>query len=64
MYKIEIWRYHSICETFENEDVKEVLEWFKDNWMEEHENGGCTFYTYKDNEALDYDTEYDLGFHD
>jgi hypothetical protein len=63
MYKIEIWSYHSKREIFENEDVEKVLEWYKENWQEHYEDGGCTFYVSKDDKELDYDTEYDLGFH-
>ncbi len=64
MYKIEIWRYHSITETYKNKDVKKVLEWYKDNWQTCFDYGGCTFYLYKDDKKLSFEEDYELGFYD
>ena len=46
-YKIEIWRFHSIVDVYENDDIKEVLEWYKENWQLLYDFSGCTFYLYK-----------------
>ena len=43
--------------------LQEVLEWYELSWKWDYEMGGCIFYIFKDNEILDYDIEYDLGFH-
>ncbi len=64
MYKIEIWRYHSITETFENKNAKKVLKWYKDNWQTCFDYGGCTFYLYKDDKKLSFEEAYELGFYD
>jgi len=64
MYKIEIWQFHGITETFENEDVREVVRWFNENWKWSYENVGCSFIVYKDNQELSFNEEYELGFHD
>ena len=64
MYKIEIWQFHSITETFENKDVRKVVKWFNENWKWSFENVGCSFVVYKDNRELSFHEEYELGFHD
>lgn len=62
MYKIEIWQYHSIIETYENKDVKNVLKWYKENWQTCYDYGSCTFYLYKDDEELSFEKTNELGF--
>lgn len=32
-YKIEIWQYHSIVDTFESDNINEILEWYKEEWQ-------------------------------
>ena len=61
-YKIEIWKYHRIVETYENNDIKEILKWYIENWLSVHDYGGCTFYIYEENKQLSIDEENDLGF--
>ena len=63
MYKIEIWQYHSLTTTYEDNDVEEVLRWYKSNWQYCYELGGCTFDLYKDDVELSFKEEYELGFH-
>jgi len=62
MYKIEIWQCHSIIETYENKDVKNVLKWYKENWQTCYDYGSCTFYLYKDDEELSFEKTNELGF--
>ena len=62
-YKIEIWQYHHITETFESEDVSEVLNWYKTDWLWIYEMGGCSFTIYKDDTELTFEEENKLGFH-
>jgi hypothetical protein len=62
-FEIEIWRYHVASETFENDDIKEVLSWYEEEWKNTYENGGCTFYIFEDEKELSFDEEYELGFY-
>ena len=64
MYKIEIWQYHIIIETYKNKDVKNVLKWYKENWQTCYDYGFCTFYLYKDDEELSFEETDKLGFYD
>ena len=64
MYKIEIWQYHIIIETYKNKDVKNVLKWYKENWQTCYDYGNCTFYLYKDDEGLSFEETDELGFYD
>lgn len=54
MYKIEIWRYKVIIDTFESESLKDIYNWFNDEGYKfEYENGGNAFYVYEDDKILD-----------
>ena len=64
MYRIEIWQYHSLTETYESDSVEEILDWYKNNnWQYCYECGGCAFDVYKDGIELSFEEEYKLGFH-
>ena len=63
VYKIEIFRYHDLVETYENDNVEEVLMWYKSNWQYCYEVGGCAFDLYKDGIELSFEEELKLGFH-
>lgn len=63
-YKIEIWQYHEIVETYENEDIKEILKWYKEEWQYTFDMGGCAFYIYENDRRMDFDEKYKLGFYD
>lgn len=63
MYKIEIWQHWSLVETYEDDNIEEVLRWYKSNWQYCYECGGCAFDLYKDDVELSFDEEYELGFH-
>ena len=62
-YKIDIWQWHNKVKTYKNNDIKEILKWYKENWQRCYENGGCTFYLYEDNKEIDFDNAYKLGFY-
>ena len=62
-YRIDIWTWGFITDTYWNNNVESVLKWFKDNWAEKYENGLCTFRVYKDDVELSFEEEYRLGFH-
>ena len=61
-YKIEIWQYHRCVETYENNDIGEVLKWYVENWQFVYDQLGCTFYLFKNGRRLTVDEESDLGF--
>lgn len=62
-YRIEIWQYHDITETYESDNIEDVLEWYKLNWWWPYELGDCVFYIYNDNEELSWNEAYKLGFY-
>ena len=61
-FKIEIWIYGSITDTYTNTSINEVLKWFKENWKCCYDNGGCAFYVYEDGRVLSFNETYNLGF--
>lgn len=63
-YKIEIWQYHSITATYESDDIKDILSWYRSCWSHSYDMGYCAFDVYKDGVLLSFDEEYNLGFHD
>ena len=62
-YRIDIWTWGFIADTYWNNNVESVLKWFKDNWVGKYENGLCTFHVYKDDVELSFEEEYRLGFY-
>lgn len=62
-YKIEIWQYHVITETYESNDINDILKWYRVHWRWLYELGDCTFCVYKDGVEIPWDEEYKLGFH-
>ena len=62
-YRIEIWQYHNMTESYESDNIDNVLQWYKVNWRCCYELDGCTFYLYKDGIELSWNEEYRLGFH-
>ena len=64
MYRIDMWRYRCIEETFENKDIKEVLNWYKENWQHSYENGGCAFHVYENDIEIDFDKKVELRFYE
>ena len=63
-YKIEIWQYYNIVETYESDNIEYVLSWYRANWWLTYENGGCAFSVYMNNEELSFEEKIDLGFID
>ena len=63
-YKIEIWQYHGIVETYESNDIKDILKWYKNNWKYTYECGDCSFSICDNNKELSFDEVYELGFYE
>ena len=61
-YKIEIWQWHSIIDTYASDDVNEVLAWYRNEWQVCYDYGNCTFYVYDNGRELSFDEENKLGF--
>lgn len=62
-YKINIWQYHNIIDTYENDKIEEVLKWYEENYKWTYEMGNCSFDVLIDNEALTFEQENELGFY-
>ena len=63
-YKIEIWQYHIIAETYESDDLTDILSWFRSEWLSAYDMGYCSFNVYEDGRELSFDELYGLGFYD
>ena len=61
-YKIEIWQYHSLVETYESDNIEDILVWYESNWKWPYELGDCAFEIYKDGRNLSFEEENELGF--
>ena len=62
-YKIEIWQWHSISETYESDNIEDILDWYKSNWLYFYEIEQCTFYVYENERELSFKEENSFGFH-
>ena len=62
-YKIEIWQWGSISETFKSDNIEDVVEWYESEWMGCYEMGYCVFIVYENDRQLSFEEEYDLGFY-
>lgn len=61
-YKIEIWIFGSIADTYESDNVEEVLKWFNRHWRNCYDNGGCAIEVYQNDKRLSFYEVYNLGF--
>lgn len=62
MYKIEIWRFHVIHETYKSNNIKDILKWYRNNWKISYEYGNCYFEVYKNGKELSFDELEEIGF--
>lgn len=63
-YKIEIWQHQSLTATYENDDIKEILKWYKENWKWSWDYGHCAFSVYENGRLLSFKEATELGFYD
>lgn len=63
-FKIEIWQYHRIADTYENDKIEEVLHWYRRNWHLCYDMGGCCFEVFDGEKRLNFEELCELGFHD
>ena len=63
-YKIIIWQYKAQVDSYESNDIKEILEYYNEKWRYVYEDlGGCYFDIFKDNKELSYNEKDKLGFY-
>ena len=62
MYKIKIWEYYNLADTFENNDISKVLEYYNKHWKSRYKNDMCVFDIFKDNKELSFEEKNELGF--
>ena len=63
MYKIEIWQRQSLVEVYEQDDIQNILAWFKWYWFDVSEKGDCAIYVYKNGIEMTFEELYELGFY-
>lgn len=63
-YKIEIWQFHHIIETYENDDIEEIIKWYREHWKFTHENGNCAIYIYKNDVRFSINEEFETGIYE
>ena len=62
LYKIEIWTHRTMAAVSCNENIRKLLNWYKQNWSNAFEEGQCAFFVYKDEVELSEDELFRLGF--
>lgn len=62
MYKINIWRFHCIVETYISNNIKDILKWYRNNWIISYEQGLCCFYVFENGKELSFDELNKIGF--
>lgn len=63
MYKIEIWQHRSIVEVYEDDDIQNILAWFKWYWFAANEEGKCAIVVYKNGIELSFEELWEFGFY-
>lgn len=64
-YKIEIWQWRKLVETYESDDIQNILSWYKtEGWYGAWDNDLCSFNVYEGERRLSFDEGYELGFYD
>ena len=62
-YKVDIWQYCSIIDTYECNDIEEAAEWYKSHWSLAYDNGLCAVEIYENGEDYPFDKAVKLGFY-
>lgn len=63
-YKIEIWQFRIVSETYESNHIKDILAWYRLNWSGIYDAGDCCFYVYDNFVEMSFDELFALGFYD
>ena len=63
-YKIEIWQWYHMTDSYESDDIQDILSWYKTKgWYGAYDNGLCSFGVYENGRRLSFDEGYELGFY-
>lgn len=62
-YRIEIWQYQNLAESYESDDIEDILKWYKTKWWWVYELGNCSFEVYENNRELSFEEGNKLGFY-
>lgn len=62
-YRIEIWRYHSVVDSFSSDDILNIREWWLDEWYITWCYGECAVEVYKNDRPMSFEELSSLGFY-
>lgn len=62
-YKIDIWQYGRITESYESDNIVEVADWYKSHWSFVYDYGDCNIEVYRDGEDIPFEEALKLGFY-
>lgn len=65
-YRIEIWQYHFVTDSFSSYDIFNIRNWWLDKWYAAQRYGECSLEVYKNDRPMPMSCEElgNLGFYD
>lgn len=61
-YRIEIWQYHFVTDSFSSYDILNIRNWWLDRWYAVWCYGECTLEVYKNDRPMSREELSNLGF--
>lgn len=61
-YRIDIWQYGNIADSYESDNIEEVVNWYKENWVDAYEYGLCSMDVYEQRRDIPFEEAVKLGF--
>lgn len=62
-YKVDIWQWGHIIESYECNDIEEAADWYKESWYLAYDNGLFAVEVYENGEEYPFDQAVKLGFY-
>lgn len=62
-YRIDVWQYGNIVESYEGDDLTELVDWYKENWFVAYEHGLCALDIYEQRKDIPFEEAVKLGFY-
>ncbi len=62
-YKIDVWQYGFLRESYESDNIEDVVNWYKENWCYAYQYGLCAIEIYEDGETYPFNKALELGFY-
>lgn len=62
-YRIDIWHSGNIIASHESDDLKELADWYKENWFDDYERGLCALDIYEQRKDIPFEEALELGFY-